>query len=529
MSEGADADPVDGDRCCHDDLVLEAPGADEVGIAPWPLLWRRRWSARVERSPHYAWIVLATALFGLFTVSFTITILSLSIPTIEADLDSSRSVLTWLITGPILAFAIFGPSAGKLADLRGSRGVYLWSLAGAIFFAGASSVAWSGESLVAFRVLGAVTGAATGPASMALINRTFPRERRVQAMGYWSLVMAGGPVLGAVVGGPIVEAYSWRWIFAAQVPLALGGWLIAYAILPDTERARHASFDVAGSLLLAAAVGSALIGLNQGPVAGWSSPVVVVGLAASPVLLAVFVAVERRTEHPLIPLDYFRRRNFAFPMATQFFLNFTYMGGFILTGFLLQDALGYSLSKTSVISIARPIVFAIAGPIAGYVAVKVGERATAVTGGVALVASMIGLSLVHAGTSEALIVAALACSGFALGASSPSMAASIANAVDESDLGVAGAAQQMVSQVGVVAGMQILLTVQAARAEVVGIDESFRAAYLVGAVAAALGVVCAAFVRSTRRGPSAGADTPAEDGRERGAPEGAPGRELEPA
>ncbi len=508
------------------DLTVEAPAAQEVGVAPWPELWRRRVSARVEQSPHYAWIVLATALFGLFSVGFTITILSLSIPTISADLDSPRSTLTWLVTGPILAFAIFGPTAGKLADLYGSRRVYLISLGGAIVFAGLTAVAWSAESLIAFRVLGATAGAATGPASMALINRLFPRERRVQAMGYWSMVAAGGPVIGAVVGGPIVEQFSWRWIFIAQVPLTMAGWLVAYGIYPDTERGRRTRFDVAGSVTLALGIASVLIAINRGPELGWGSPVVIGGLVLCPVMLASFVAIERRTEHPLIPLAYFRRRNFAFPIVTQFFLNFTYMGGFLLTGFLLQDVLGYSVSKTSVVSIARPIVFTITGPIAGYIAVKVGERSIAVAGALALVMSMVGMAMVGPGTSDGFIVVALGLSGFALGASGPSLAASIANAVDEADLGIAGATQQMASQVGSTVGMQILVTIQIAREGVAGQAASYHTAYLVGAAVAALGVVTAAFVRSTRKAEALDA------ARGGGAPKGAPtssSRELEPA
>jgi predicted MFS family arabinose efflux permease len=240
-------------------------------------------------------------------------------------------------------------------------------------------------------------------------------------------------------------------------------------------------------------------------------------------MLASFVAIERRTEHPLIPLAYFRRRNFAFPIVTQFFLNFTYMGGFLLTGFLLQDVLGYSVSKTSVVSIARPIVFTITGPIAGYIAVKVGERSIAVAGALALVMSMVGMAMVGPGTSDAFIVVALGLSGFALGASGPSLAASIA---DEADLGIAGATQQMASQVGSTVGMQILVTIQIAREGVAGQAASYHTAYLVGAAVAALGVVTAAFVRSTRKAEALDA------ARGGGAPKGAPtssSRELEPA
>src|SRR3712207_5014771 len=98
------------DRELHDDLTIEAPGADEVGVVPWPLLLRDRLVSRVEASDRYPWIVLATVLAGMFTVGFTITILAVSIPPIAEDLDSTSATLTWVITGPLLALGVVGPA-----------------------------------------------------------------------------------------------------------------------------------------------------------------------------------------------------------------------------------------------------------------------------------------------------------------------------------------------------------------------------------------------------------------------------------
>jgi MFS family permease len=160
-------------------------------------------------------------------------------------------------------------------------------------------------------------------------------------------------------------------------------------------------------------------------------------------------------------------------------------------------------------------VFAISGPVAGYVAVRVGARASAVAGSIFVVLSMIGLSTVAPGSSDLVIVAALALSGLGLGCSSPALTASMANAVDEQDLGVAGAFQQMMTQLGVVLGIQLMQTVTVVRQDAVGEVEAFGDAYLLAAVVAAVGVVCALFVQSTRRAE--------------GAPEGALATEPEAA
>ncbi len=492
------------------ELASDAPGVDETAGVPWPLLLKHKVTAKVEASDRYPWLVLATVLFGLFSVGFTITILSNSMPRIARDLDSDVSTLTWVLTGPLLAFAVFGPAAGKLADLKGQRRVYLLSLVSVAVFAGLTALAPTAGALILFRVLGAATGAATGPASLAIINRLFPRAKRAQAMGFWAMVAAGGPVVGVVAGGPVVEAFGWRWIFVAQVPLTLGTLLLAAAVLPDLRseyaEGEEPGFDLWGAVTLGLAATSLLLAVNRGPLWGWAHPAVMSGFVAAPVLGAAFLAVERRTAFPLLPLGYLRRRNFAFPILTQFCTNFAYMGGFVITPLLLQNEFGYTETHTGSLLIARPLVFAVAGPVAGYLTLRIGERQSAVLGAASITASMVALAAVAPGDSDLLIIGSLALSGLGMGASSPAMAAAIANAVDERDLGIAGATQQMVNQVGVVIGIQVMQATQAARAGVVGEVGAYGDAFLIGGAMSFAGLILALFVRSTRRDDAAPED-----------------------
>ncbi|NCY17443.1 MAG: MFS transporter [Actinobacteria bacterium] len=378
------------------------------------------------------------------------------------------------------------------------------SLTGVTVFAAAAIVAWNAPSLIAFRFLGAALGAATGPAALSMINRSFTPERRAQAMGYWSMVGSGAPVFGVVIGGPLVDAFGWRWIFILQTPVALVSLLIGFLVLPHTHRGDRQPFDIAGSTALAFGVGLLLIALNRGPVLGWSSPLVLAGFIGGPVLLGWFVRIEHRTPYPLLPMRYFRRRNFSFPILNQFLANFTYMGGFILTPLLLHEVLGYSTTKVGLMSIARPLTFAIAGPIAGYLVLRFGERFIGMFGSLMLALSMMVLAMIGVGSGFWLIEGALMLSGIGMGACAPAMIASLANAVDTSDLGVASAASQTMSQIGVVAGMQILLTVELATEATAG-DGAYGIAYHVGAIAAVGALIAASFVRRTRHDPAGSA------------------------
>ncbi len=464
---------------------------------------------QTDRSPRS---ILVTLLFGLFTVNVTVTILAVSIPRISDDLGASQSTLTWVVSGPILAFGIIGPAVGKLGDLWGQRRMFLFGMIGATVSAAASAVAWDAGSLIFFRVLAAAQGAATGPASFALIALVFPRSQRVRALGWWAMVAAGGPVVGVVLGGPLVSAFGWRAIFAGQVPLTLAALAVAARVIPETpRRGGDRRFDWPGAVLLALAATPVLVGLNLAPSRGWDDVVVAGCFLASPLFAVAFLAHESRTPQPLLPTRYLRRRNFALPILMLGLMNATYMGSFVLTPLLMQNVLAYSETHTGLVSTARPLSFAIAGPLAAVVVARLGERMAGVLGAATIAVSMVWMSTIRAGTPVLVIIGGLALAGIAMGVSNPAMASTVAHAVDEADLGVAGAAQQMIVQIGVTFGIQLMQAVQQAREGVVGLDDSYAWAYLAGAVLAVACVAAAAGVRRSAPMTSRGAAGPSDE------------------
>lgn len=467
--------------------------------APWPLSVQRRVRERATSSDRYPWIVTATLLFGMFWVASTITILSVSRPSIADDLGASVESLVWVISGPTVAFALIGTTAGKLGDLLGHRRVYLAGMLGAAAFAVLSAVAWSGPSLIVFRMLGAALGSVAGPCSLAIINRLFSPEDRSKALGFWSLVVAGGPVLGLVMGGPLVEAVGWRAIFWAQAPLILLAVAVSWLLLPETPRRSRVDFDVRGQLVLFVALGSLLFAIDRSAAWGFGHPAVLVSFAVVPIAVAWFVRVERRVEHPLIPMQWFSQRTFAVPVVVSFFLMFGYMGGFTLTPKLLDELRGMAPDTISLVMIPRPLTFAIAGPVAGLLAARISARTTVVAGMLSLVLSMGLFAWVAPDPGTAAVVVALTLSGIGIGAAQPRVAASVANSVEDQDLGIAGATQQLFAQVGTAVGMNLLESVQVATRPSVGLGGSYRIAYGVGTVVSVAGLLLA--TRMQERSP----------------------------
>ncbi|MDQ1360544.1 MAG: hypothetical protein QOJ44_921 [Acidimicrobiaceae bacterium] len=265
--------------------------------------------------------------------------------------------------------------------------------------------------------------------------------------------------------------------------------------------------DWGGSGLLSVAVVTGLLGLNQAPTWGWTAPATLAMAALCVVGSLAFVAHERRTPEPLIPLRYFLIRNFTFPLGARALTNFSYMGGFFLFPILMERVYGYSETRAGLESTARPLLFSIVAPLAGYAAVRVGERLSSVVGALILAVSMLLFTQLGQQPSLVLILGALALSGVGIGIVTPSTSASASNEVRHEELGVMSAAQQLVTQIGVVAGIQVMETVQASSHSTAGALGSFHRAFLVGAVVAVLAALCAVFMRDTERPSRARAKT----------------------
>ncbi|MGB8859199.1 MAG: MFS transporter [Ilumatobacteraceae bacterium] len=477
-------------------LSLDSGGVDELGVIPWPILLRRRLAAKVG-IPH-RWAVLWVVLGGLFTTGFTITLLVVSLDRIAGEVHTTPTMLTWAITGPMLAFGVVGPAFGKAGDLWGHKRVFVAGLFFAGVFAVASAVAWNAPTLILFRTLSATAGSACGPSAMAYINRMFEAGERVKPLSYWSFVTAGAPVIGVVVGGPLVEAVGWRAIFAVQAPMCFVGFVCALWLLPPTDRLVGVRFDVWGSLTLGLGASSLLAGISQGRSWGWTSVPTLFCFALALAALRAFVTIEQRTAAPLVVLQWFRTRNFAFPVLSQMLTNFAYMGGFILIPQVLGErGLGLGDATKGYLVISRPLAFSLIAPLAALVTLRVGERVAGVVGALGVVLSMLLWATVGMDSSYIFIVAATAFSGIGLGIASPALTSLMANAVDEADLGVAGAMQQLMTQLGAVMGSAVLATVSVA-ADPAHLG-SFHAAFLIGAAVAGLGCLTATFVRSTPR------------------------------
>ena len=429
--------------------------------------------------------VLWTCLVGCFATTFTMTILGVSLRAIASDLGSDVSTIAWVVTAPMLAAAVSAPLLGKMGDLHGHRRVYLIGFVIATVAAFATAYAWDATSLIGLRTLGQLAGTATMPASMAILFRVYQGRERVKAMGWMSVVIAGAPVLGLAVGGVLIEAIGWRTIFLIQGVLSAVACAVAQRVLDETPRRADLRLDVPGAALLAAASFALTFTINRLPNWGLTDPRVVPSFIIMPLLFYAFVLVERRAEHPLLPLEFLRERNFVCPLAVGFALQFAYMGGFIISPLIMMGLFGLGQAATSLWTIARPISLSAASPVGGQLGSKYGERAMIFSGSVMIFAAMASFA---AGAEYALlpfIILGLILAGVGMGLAQPSLTTIVASAVPSDDHGVAVSTMSTMTGIGAVAGVSILTALCAD----VETAESFRDGYALGAAVAVLGIL----------------------------------------
>ena len=279
----------------------------------------------------------------------------------------------------------------------------------------------------------------------------------------------------------------------------------------EKARKEFKQTDWLGSWSLSFSITALMLGLSLGPIKGWTSSLTLSGFAISTVLMAFFIYRLNHAPHPLIPAKYFKKRNFAFPIVIRACCNFAYFGAFFLFPLLMEQGYGYSVPQVGGLSVARPIAFAVCSPIAGYFAIKIGERKSAIGGAFFLTVSLTMFSFLHPSTSAWVVAVALSLSGLGMGTAMPSSSAVMANEVKQSEFGVMSAAQMLAVQVGEVAGIEVLETVQQGlvhKRHLAGASPgpellaTFHFPFLIGAIVGGFGLIAAMFITDVPRDKS---------------------------
>lgn len=320
------------------------------------------------------WIVLATVMIASFLGRLDGTIVNLAIPHIMTDFGITVSQAGWISTAYIIAGAIFVPIFGKLGDLIGRKPLYLFGIIGFVFTSALAGLSFNFGSLVFFRILQAITVSIDYPLALSIIAFEFTEmQQRGEAMGMWSAVFAMASIFGPLLGGPLIDTFSWRAVFYVNIPLGTIGALMAWKFIeePVKEIKGVKNFDVAGSLLLGVALGVLVLVLDEGPTWGWLSFYSLLCYGGTLVTFIWFIIIEQRHPEPVVNLKFFKIPTFTASIITSFISFMGMIGGLFLVPLFVQDYLGYSVTKSGYLFIPMAFGLMIAAQIGARLAARI--------------------------------------------------------------------------------------------------------------------------------------------------------------
>ncbi|HEX2414333.1 MAG TPA: MFS transporter [Thermoleophilaceae bacterium] len=402
---------------------------------------------------------LAIVSVALFMVTLDNLVVTNALVSIREDLGATLEELEWTVNAYTLSFAVFLLTGAALGDRLGRRAVFATGLGIFTVASAAAALAPTTDALIASRALQGLGAAVITPLSLTLLSDAFAADKRGLALGIWSGVSGLGVALGPVVGGAVVEGFSWQWIFWLNVPIGIALAPIALAALEES-RGPSRSLDVPGVALASAGLLGVVFGIVRSQALGWTSSTVIGSIAAGAILLAGFVAWELRAKTPMLPIRFFSNRAFSATNGVSLAMFFGSFGSIFLLAQFFQVAQGYSPLEAGIRTLpwtAMPIFVA---PVAGILSDRLGSRPLMAAGLALQAAGLAWLAAVTApNVAYGLLVPGFVMAGAGMALVFAPAANAVLGAVRPEEAGQASGATNTIREVGGVLGVAVLATV----------------------------------------------------------------------
>jgi len=398
-------------------------------------------------------VLISTATFMLL---LDITVVNVALPDIQRELGASLSSLQWVVDAYALTLAAFLLTAGSLGDRLGRRRVFALGFA---IFTGASflcGIAGDPTLLNLARGLQGVGGAGMFATSLALIGQEFHGKDRATAFGVWGATVGGAVAIGPLVGGVITEHLGWEWIFFVNIPIGIAAIALTERKIVNVAAEDAEPIDVPGLIAFSLALFLLIFGLIRGNPEGWGSAPILACLGGAVALLLAFVAIERRSDHPMLDLRLFRNPAFNGVSAVAFGLSAGMFAMFLYLTIYMQGVLDFSPLEAGLRFLPLTILSFVAAPIAGTLSHRIPIR---VLLGVGLTLVGTGLLLMHGVSPDSewtTLLAGFLVAGVGIGVTNPGIGQAAIAVVPVEKSGMGSGINTTFRQVGIATGVAAL-------------------------------------------------------------------------
>jgi len=445
------------------------------------------------------WVFLGIML-SIFLAAIESTVVATAMPTVVASLGGIR-IYSWVFSGFLLTQTVTMPLWGRFSDLYGRRPVYLVGLATFLVGSALSGASQNMVQLILFRMVQGLGAGALMTLGYTIIGELFGLERRARMQGYISSVWGLASLMGPWAGGLLTDHVSWRWVFYLNLPFgAVAMALIAGALTAASKPARRPVVDGAGVGLFAAGVSALLLGIVEaGRVGSWSQIEVVGLLSLSVIVLAAFVAVERRAVEPIVPLRLFKNRMVLAAVVTRFLAGMAMFGALSFVPLFLQSVTGASATRAGLVLTPFVLGWVVMSVVSARLVLRVGYRTVVVIGMASLTVAFLLFRRwsVTLSTGSAMVDVLLA--GIGMGMVVVPMLIAVQSVVARSDLGAATSLTQFFMSIGGALGLSLMGAVMAQRLHAgLPMVEALHGVFVVGSVVCLAALASAFMVPSGR-------------------------------
>ncbi len=411
--------------------------------------------------PNHQWLVLVTVIVGTFLGRLDQTIVNLALPKIIQDFGITVSSAGWIATAYILANAIFVPIWGKLGDTIGRKKVYV--LGFVIFILGSvlAGLAWNLSSMIVFRIIQAIAGSADYPTAMAIIAVTFPAgKQRTQALGLWSASFAAAAVFGPLIGGPLIDNFSWRSVFLINLPVGIIGLIMALVYIKESvSEKKTVIFDWWGAITLGISLSALVLVLDRGIDWGWLSLNSFMAYACMIIFSLIFYRVEKNISEPIIDFKFFKMGTFVNTLMNNFVVFMGMMGGIFLIPIFASTYLGLDATQTGLLFMPMAFMMMVSSPLGGHFAGKIQPRYIIAASTFVAAIGLFLFSFLDPKSTIWDIIIPLSVMAFGLGFGMAQRTSLIASIVPENEVGIASSILALVRNIAGAFGIALFGTI----------------------------------------------------------------------
>ncbi len=409
------------------------------------------------------WKALMVIAIAQLMVVLDASIVNIALPSIQEDLGISDADRQWVVTAYTLAFGGLLLLGGRIADFQGRKRMFIVGLIGFAFASFLGGISYSAEMLYAARALQGVFAALLAPAALSLISVTFTESHeRAKAFGVFGAISGGGAAIGLVAGGILTEFFSWHWTLLVNVPIAIIAVALAIPFVKESRATGDTKYDVPGAILATVGLVSLVYGITQAESVGWNGTTTLSFMGLGLLLLAIFLIVESKTSHPLLPLRILANRNRGGAYLASFFVGIGLFAMFLFLTYFFQAVLGYTPLQSGLLFLPFSAGVIVSAGLASQLLPRFGPRWVTATGFLLAIIGMVLLTTMSPSTAYVSgILPSLIIISLGMGLIFVPLSAVSLFAIGNHDAGVASAVLNTSQQIGGSIGIAFLNTIAA--------------------------------------------------------------------